>query len=64
MSGPEQARAQAARALGELAKDVLPRTAGARVMEIRVEDEQREPLFELRLRFEVLRNGNGSGQAD
>jgi hypothetical protein len=52
--GIEAARDEAARALGEMARDVLPR-AVRRVLAIEVRDEAKEPLLEARLIFEVAR---------
>jgi hypothetical protein len=50
----EAARDEATRALGELAKDVLPGRA-VREMAIEVRDEVKDPLLRTVLRFEIER---------
>src|SRR5215203_2083601 len=50
----EAARDEATRALGELAKDVLPGRA-VREMAIEVRDEVKDPLLRAVLRFEIER---------
>jgi hypothetical protein len=50
----EAARDEATRALGELAKDVLPGRA-VREMAIEVRDEVKDPLLRTILRFEIER---------
>ena len=50
----EAARDEATRALGELARDVLPGRA-VREMAIEVRDEVKEPLLRTVLRFEIER---------
>jgi hypothetical protein len=52
--GLEAARDEAARTLGEMARDVLP-GAVRRVLTIAVRDGENEPLLEARLVFEVAR---------
>lgn len=52
--GIEAARDEAARALGEMARDVLPGSA-VREIAIQVRDGTREPLLRTVLRFEVER---------
>ena len=50
----DAARSEAARALAEMARDVLP-GAYARELTIEVRDESNEPLLRAALRFEVQR---------
>ena len=52
--GIEAARDEAARALGEMARDVFPGSV-ARELAIEVRDENKEPLLRTTLRFEVQR---------
>jgi hypothetical protein len=52
--GIEQAREQAALALADMAKDIMPNGL-AREMAIEVRDEAKEPLLQTILRFEVRR---------
>jgi hypothetical protein len=54
LDGVEAARDEAARTLGEIARDVLPGSL-RRVLKVEVRDEDREPLLEARLVFEVAR---------
>jgi hypothetical protein len=54
LEGIEAARDEAARALGEMARDVLP-GASRRVLGVEVRDEAKEPLLDARLVFEVAR---------
>ena len=52
LEGVEAARDEAARTLGEMARDVLPGTA-RRVLKVEVRNEAKQPLLEARLMFEV-----------
>ena len=52
--GIERARDEAARALGEIAREALPGSV-AREIAIEVRDEDKEPLLRAALRFEVQR---------
>ena len=54
LEGVEAARDEAARTLGEIARDVLP-GALCRMLKVEVMDEAREPLLEARLEFQVAR---------
>jgi hypothetical protein len=53
LTGIEAAQNEAARSLGEMARDVLPGTV-RRVLTAEVRDDK-EPLLEARLVFEVVR---------
>jgi hypothetical protein len=54
LAGLDAARDEAARALAEMARDVLPGSA-RRVLVAEVKDEAKQPLLEARLVFEVAR---------
>jgi hypothetical protein len=53
LDGIDAARDEAARTLGEIARDVLPGSV-RRVLGLTVRDEAQEPLFEARLVFDVV----------
>ncbi len=57
LEGIEDARALGARALGEMAKDSLPASSDDRVLGICLTDGSDKPVLELRLVFEILREG-------
>ena len=54
LPGVEEARHEAARALAEIAKDVVPGST-SRELAIEVRDETKQPLLRTMLRFEIER---------